>query len=589
ESAHAVSELRPPWACLNAGSPMEEGPLPATPEGAKALRELRQGLAEARGLLFSGKYLEAEGVAAAQGEAASAAGLLGAQVEAAGLRGEAQLRNGRLTEAEATLSRGVMLAETAQREDLTVELSTLLSVTYLRESRLPESQLWADHGKAALRRMGGADDVVEAELLEQQARLSSASGHWPDAAEPLKRAVQLKLHALGPTHPEVAETMLALAKEMKGGDQLGEALATARSALQILEKTYPVEHPEVARAWSALAQIHRDRGEHREELDYARRVLEFRQRAAAPGSMDLAGAHVNVATALDNLGEHERALVEYRVSLAALEAAFAEMKDRNAAIGSLVMSVGAQYWELGEDAASLPYFQRSLQINERALAGHAQDPKMVHPLYAIGVALSGMGRAAEADRYFQQAVAAARRLSDRNYDLYYAYEAEGRAVYERGQFARSRERMERALEVRKLTAPPDSAVLALVEAELARAELGDEQADAAWKRARAAVEVVEKVLGPEARRLAVALAVAGEARRRLGDPAGGLPYLERAVALCERYRYRPLLEAEARTWLAAALRDLHRDLPRAQALAAAAREQLAHGGGRAVIAPRVDR
>jgi len=102
------------------------------------------------------------------------------------------------------------------------------------------------------------------------------------------------------------------------------------------------------------------------------------------------------------------------------------------------------------------------------------------------------------------------------------------------------------------------------------------------------VEVVKRVLGQN-QQLATPLTVAGEARRRLGDAAGALPILEQAVALCEKYRYRPLVEAEAPLALAAVLRELHREPARAQALAAAARAEVAKAGVRAVGAPRVER
>src|SRR6185295_4304893 len=172
-------------------------------------------------------------------------------------------------------------------------------------------------------------------------------------------------------------------------------------------------------------------------------------------------------------------------------------------------------------------------IHERALG--AADPKMVHPYNAMGMALAGLGRAAEADAYFQRALEAARRLEGENYDLFFVYLGQGRAFYERGKVSESRERLERALELRQRVAPKGSTVLALVEGDLARAELADGQVEAARARADRAVEVVKRVLGQN-QQLATPLTVAGEARRRLGDAAGALPILEQAVALCEKYR-----------------------------------------------------
>ncbi|HYV44589.1 MAG TPA: serine/threonine-protein kinase [Myxococcaceae bacterium] len=586
ESARAINALRPPSLCLSAGHPSEEAARPASPEVARQLLEARRGLAEARGLLTSGKFADAEAAAARASESARAAKDRESAAEAEGLKGQAQLRAGRWLDAEGTLLEGEILAEQVHREDLAAELSTALSRAYLAQARRKEAQLWADHAEAALQMMPGGDDVVEAGVMEQQARLASAAGHWEKAIAPLRRALELKQRALGPSHPAVAETMLALAKEMKGSDQLSDALAEAEGALEILQKAYSMEHPELARAWQALGQIHRDRGEFNQELTYARRILALQEQQAAPGSVELARAHQGVAIALDNLGDHEGALVETRAALAGYEAFYGERKERQEDVASLLLDIGFQKYELGADAEALAYFQRSLPIHERALG--AADPKMVHPYNAMGMALAGLGRAAEADAYFQRALEAARRLEGENYDLFFVYLGQGRAFYERGKVSESRERLERALELRQRVAPKGSTVLALVEGDLARAELADGQVEAARARADRAVEVVKRVLGQN-QQLATPLTVAGEARRRLGDAAGALPILEQAVALCEKYRYRPLVEAEARLALAAVLRELHREPARAQALAAAARAEASRAGVRAVGAPRVDR
>jgi eukaryotic-like serine/threonine-protein kinase len=586
ESARAINSLRPPSLCLSAGHPSEESARPATPEAAQRLLEVRRAEADARGLLSSGRFLEAEAAAGRAAESARAAKDQESAAEAQGLKGQAQLRGGRWLDAEGTLLEGEILAEEVHREDLAAELSTALSRAYLAQARRKEAQLWADHAEAALQRVAGGDDVVEAGVMEQQARLASAAGHWQQAIAPLRRALELKQRALGPSHPAVAETMLALAKEMKGADQLADALAEAEGALEILQKAYSMEHPELARAWQALGQIHRDRGEFNQELTYARRILALQETLAAPGSVELARAHQGVGIALDNLGDHEGALQETRAALAGYEAFYGDRKERQEDVASLLLDIGFQKYELGADAEALAYFQRSLPIHERALG--ANDPKMVHPYYAMGMALSGLGRVAEADAYFQRALDAANRLEGDNDDLFFVYLVQGRALYERGKAADSRERLERALELRQRVAPPGSSVLALVEGELARAELADGQVAAAQQRADRVVEVVKRVLGQN-QQLATPLTVAGEARRRQGDAAGALPILEQAVALCEKYRYRPLVEAEARLALAAVLRELHRDPARAQALTAAARAEVAKAGVRAVGAPRVER
>jgi tetratricopeptide (TPR) repeat protein len=586
QSAPAVNGLRPLGRCLDRVGLIAEAAAPAAPALAEKLREVHLGLADARAFLAAGRYAQAGDQARAAVEAARASGDRSALGEALGLLGAVELRSGDPVSAARTLLEAELLAEEAGQDDLATDVSTLLSAAYQAQARLADAQIWVAHGESVLRRMPG-DDVLEAGILEQKARLLGAAGRWREAVAPLRQAVELKARALGPRHPDVAEALLSLAREMKGPTEYDEALATARRALDILERAYGPDHPETARAWKALGQIHRDRGEFWEELIYARRFLALQERLAGPESLDVAGGRWSLATALSNLGQFEEALAEYQAALSVFQATYREVGDRQLQIASLMGNVAGMRYQLGEDAQALRAAEEALQIHLR-VAG-PEDPKLVHPLYGVGLALSALGRGAEADGYFQRAYAAAQRLGEDNGDLSYAYRAEGTALYERGRSQPARDRLALALQKRAMSAPAGSAVLALVEAELARAELALGHAADAQARADRAIEALAPVVGPEQRPLALALAVAGEARRRRGDAAGALPWLERAVALCERHRYRPLLEGEARLWLAMALRDGRREPARATALALAAQAQLtaARAGARAAQAAAV--
>jgi hypothetical protein len=99
-----------------------------------------------------------------------------------------------------------------------------------------------------------------------------------------------------------------------------------------------------------------------------------------------------------------------------------------------------------------------------------------------------------------------------------------------------------------------------------------------------ALPIQEKLLGPDHPDLAMPLVMIGQAHHRLGQPATGLPFLERALAIAEA---RPIADAyitgrstrvEIRLALSDTLWALGRDRARARELASGALS-IARGGG----------
>ena len=187
-------------------------------------------------------------------------------------------------------------------------------------------------------------------------------------AEPLfQRALQIREKALGPEHPDVANSLNNLAMLYHNQGRYTKVEPLYQRALQIREKALGPDHPDVANSLNSLA----DRASLRQAEPLFQRSLQIWEKAGPD--------HPDVATSLDNLaglyraqGRYAKAEPLYLRALQILEKA------------------------LGSD-----HFQRSLQIWEKA--PEPEHPHVATVLENYGRLLDSTGRSAEAQALLDRA------------------------------------------------------------------------------------------------------------------------------------------------------------------------------------------
>ncbi|MHB8875067.1 MAG: tetratricopeptide repeat protein, partial [Myxococcaceae bacterium] len=63
-----------------------------------------------------------------------------------------------------------------------------------------------------------------------------------------------------------------------------------------------------------MGQLHRDLEQYEEELACATRSMAIREKALGPGHLEVGSSHWSMATALDNLGDYEKAQAHYEAA-----------------------------------------------------------------------------------------------------------------------------------------------------------------------------------------------------------------------------------------------------------------------------------
>ncbi|MFD5633993.1 tetratricopeptide repeat protein [Streptomyces sp. NPDC127077] len=141
-----------------------------------------------------------------------------------------------------------------------------------------------------------------ADLYHNLGGLAHARGDYAAAEEPARRAVALREHARGPSHPEAAADRAALAPILLGLGRLEEAEALLRDALAVFERAYGTRHADYVIALGNLAAVTHRLGRHQAAETLYRQTLHTMEEELGPDHPDLAPVLANLADLRRALG-----------------------------------------------------------------------------------------------------------------------------------------------------------------------------------------------------------------------------------------------------------------------------------------------
>ena len=174
---------------------------------------------------------------------------------------------------------------------------------------------------------GSLDSAVD--LLEQAAALrDTAATNWKrladtdnnlglvyravgrdsDAAQHYQQALERRREALGPWHPDVAQSLNNLAVLRLSAGRHGEAAEAAEAALQIRAKALGERHPDYAQSLNNLAVIEQTGGNYDRALQLAEQSAAVFNESLGPRHPNLVPPLQNAAVSLISLGRHQDAL-----------------------------------------------------------------------------------------------------------------------------------------------------------------------------------------------------------------------------------------------------------------------------------------
>lgn len=238
----------------------------------------------------------ARGVFLALGIAAGCqAALLDKQIEN-GLRA---YQLGHHDAAEQTLRAALEEAERVAPEDLRVAatLHILAAIKVLELKGRAEAEPLIERALTIAEKSLGPEHPDLAQSLNALASLYGARGKLAQAEALLTRALAIREKALGAEHPDVVVSRLRSAAALvlaRQRGELAEAESLYRRAVEIQEKAFGPEHPKLVENLGALAMLNFYRQRYGEAEGLIHRILSIQEKALGPEHPDIARVLANL-------------------------------------------------------------------------------------------------------------------------------------------------------------------------------------------------------------------------------------------------------------------------------------------------------
>ena len=203
----------------------------------------------------------------------------------------------------------------------------------------------------------GAEPSVEAELYVTLGGIYQQLGNFARADSLLTASLEIRRRLFGPSHPDVAASLVALSALRGEQAKFEEAERLAREGLEMAKRTLPANRPEIAKATIALGNVLQARGQY----DKAIPVLDdaVRMYSKAGASADLASSLSALADAQFYAGHYDvsdslnrRVLPVYRQLYG----------DRHPRVADALLNLAATAFDRGEYANAERLDRQALDI-----------------------------------------------------------------------------------------------------------------------------------------------------------------------------------------------------------------------------------
>jgi tetratricopeptide (TPR) repeat protein len=210
-------------------------------------------------------------------------------------------------------------------------------------------------------------------------------------------AVRKKL--LGANHPEVAQSLNALANTYNMQGRHAEAEPLYRDALEIHETVHGGRHDDVAKSYMLLAQVCKNMGRYHESEQHYNKALTIYEDLHGRTSMEVSSTLMALGLLHKYQARYTDAVVVYTE---ALEIAKAVLGAEDYEVSRLLMNLGGVYADMGQYAEAVRYCEQDLAIKQKTLP--PDHPRVAKTMGNLASLLIELGDYDEAERLLQQAL-----------------------------------------------------------------------------------------------------------------------------------------------------------------------------------------
>ena len=233
------------------------------------------------------------------------------------------------------------------------------------------------------------------------ARALVESGEDVAAADHARKAVDIRRSLATVSETDVADSLAFLAQAEYYMGRMDQAEPLAVESLSIYERLFGPTDPRIGGSLNALAMVQSDIGRFEAARRTAERLLEINRRAFGEGHIRTWDAIDLVARTAWDRGDYETAAATWRKLI---DVAHRVGYDVHPTMGYVYVNLAAVLMEQRDFRGALRLTDTALALNRKHPIPAVYDAMRTHAL-----ALHGLGRLEEADRWFRDALATALR------------------------------------------------------------------------------------------------------------------------------------------------------------------------------------
>src|SRR6266508_1201029 len=207
--------------------------------------------------------------------------------------------------------------------------------------------------------------LQEARKLQTESQRLFRAGKYDASRPAAERALELREKALGPDHPDVAQSLhnLAIIHRLKGDYAKAEPLF--QRALDIKEKALGPESPDVAASLNSLAIIYHAKGDYAKAEPLFQRALDIYEKALGPESPDVADSLNILARIYCDKGDYAKAEPLFQRALAIYEKA---LGPEHPDVAEFLNLLARLYEARGDLTLAVTFQSRANEVSERNIA-----------------------------------------------------------------------------------------------------------------------------------------------------------------------------------------------------------------------------
>lgn len=366
--------------------------------------------------------------------------------------------------------------------------------------------------------------------LNQEIDNLTQQGEYGRAIPVAKEALELAQRNAGPDHPDVANSLSALAEIYSAQGDYTLAVQHHGRALAIREQIHGSDHPDVATSLNYLAELYAALGDYIQAEALNKRALAIQESTLGPD-------HPSVSTSLNNLAElyiiqgaYAHAEPFHQRALSIRERAFGQ---DHYVVATSLNNLASLYRAQGDFIQAEKLYRRALAIKEKTWG--SEHPDVALSLNNLAGIYKSLGNYADAEPLYKRALAIyEKKLGPDHPDVAISLNNLAILYKIQGAYPQATLLQKRALEIIEKALGPDHPNVALFLNNLAglyRAQGAYTQAEPLQKRALA---IQEKTLGPDHSNVATSLNDLAGLYRLQGAYAQAEPLQKRALAIQEK-------------------------------------------------------